>query len=172
VKTTHPTTETARNTEKNLTGEDAMATRRPARPPDPLHAARIPSGEGAGMAFLSNPSLAVGRPAAGDLEWGKTEASVMLLCWCLWGMCQDSLRSQSERGKWPSGGGGGGGRTGGGGSRTVESRRSKPWGLGFSPFVTFEDGQTNNQALKTKSGPSEKQILNRDGKKLVLAVLS
>lgn len=52
VKTTHPTTETARNTEKNLTGEDAMAGRPCPRPADPRHAARIRACNGAGMASL------------------------------------------------------------------------------------------------------------------------
>jgi hypothetical protein len=102
-------------------------------------------------------------------DGGERDAAVLVPLGDVSGLSQKSER-EGEVAKW--GGGGGGGRTGGGGSRTVESRRSKPWGLGFSPFVTFEDGQTNNQALKTKSGPSEKQILNRDGKKLVLAVLS
>ena len=52
VKTTHPTTETARNTEKNLTGEDAMAGRPCPRPADPRHDARIRACDGAGMASL------------------------------------------------------------------------------------------------------------------------
>jgi hypothetical protein len=61
VKTTHPTTETARNTKNNLAGEDAMAQREdtpppppPPAPPDPLQAVWIRAAAGLGAAMAAD----------------------------------------------------------------------------------------------------------------------
>ena len=134
MKTTHPTTETARNIEKNLTGEDAMAAPTLASPPDPRHAARIRSGAGAGadMCPPSNPSLGGARAAAregggGRPRLGETSRGEMQLCCRRLGGIVSGTVSEVRA------------RDGCKGSREA---------LGFSAFVTSEDGQ---RSLKTNS---------------------
>ena len=86
MKTTHPTTETARNTEKNLTGEDAIGPARvrrirvtppgsvpataPAWPPSNPSFAGALGPRPARESLCVKETAAAAAAAAGDLAWG------------------------------------------------------------------------------------------------------